>query len=155
MSANAADQTSNFSVDQNGEFVVFKSGCTVASGTIVQAAHNVVLLAEVNAGKTVLPAVPNAKYRILAIRAQAAGAFAALTLLRVMSSEVVVVSYTQAVLLDGSVFTTDNVIVGQTLGAGFNVDLAVNTAITVDKTGSAATTATSESFTIMYQLIPA
>lgn len=119
----------------------------------VTALTNVVTLAEVNAGKT-LVAIPAGKKAIVTyFTARCAGAFGALTSIDLLVGATNVASIAQAQATNGAVLVPAST--GVTLGAGFGIAGADGADITVGKTGSAGTTATSVTFTVSYQLIDA
>ncbi len=114
-------------------------------------------LAEVNAGKTLIAGVAGFKITVVNIHAKSNGTFAALTAITVSESDgsPLIVTYAQAQLADAARFNAWNTVSGQTVGAGFGVELAAGNGVTVQKTGSTATTATSIDFIILYMLTPA
>lgn len=123
------------------------------SGNKVFSAGSVVTIAEVNAGKVLVPVVPGRTYRVVAIFMKFAGSWAACTDIRVgdtAGTPVDILTVAQAQATDGAVHSED---VGtNTLGAGFGVDLTVSKGIQVYKTGSAATTGTSVSIRLLYKI---
>jgi hypothetical protein len=114
-------------------------------------------IAAINAGATLLPAIPGMKYRIndvsmIAIGGAAAGA----TLVRVLGTQaagsVVINSATVGILTQSAMVRAgiaNSVILAD--GASF-VANDVNTAITCDKTGASLTTSTHIDFLISYSL---
>jgi hypothetical protein len=114
-------------------------------------------IAEVNAGKTLLPALPGFRYRVSNIRMiSIGGAAAAVTTVDVLgtqgASSVKLFAGAQASLLQSAVLTAGGS-GGAVLadGASF-VSNDVNTAITINKTGSAVTTATNIDVLIDYSI---
>lgn len=119
----------------------------------VQAVHNVVTLAEVNAGKTIIAAVAGKTIIVWYFRALSTGAFAALTDIRLSDTAgtpVDVATLAQAQLTNGAILTSHGgtgVTIG-TLGAA----LTAAAGLQVRKTGSTATTATSITFDVLYSI---
>lgn len=151
-------QGGNAQIVESGGELVLAPGAIVKSSTLVQATIVTVTLAELNAGKTIIPGVPGFKILVLDVRKLVTGAFTGLTLSVLQSSNVspvVVTSYTQASLTNGAVFTTTATISGQTLGAGFEVGLGTGDSLVSAKTGSAAAGGTSIKYTVHYQLVAA
>ena len=112
-----------------------------------------VTLAQVNAGHIIIP-VSNTvrKMRVVNFVAIPNGAFAALTLIRLITTDstpVVIATFAQAQLTDDAVLVPGAT--GVVLEAGFQVDGAAGQGVKVDKTGSAGTTATDIKFEITYQ----
>lgn len=112
-------------------------------------------IAEVNAGKTLLPALPGFRYRVSNIRMiSIGGAAAAVTTVDVLAtqgaSSVKLFAGAQASLLQSAVLTAGGS-GGAVLadGASF-VSNDVNTAITIGKTGASVTTATNIDVLIDY-----
>ncbi len=122
---------------------------------LVGLAFNTVTLAEVNAGKTVLPPTKGGfQYFAYAFSFIPNGSFAGLTTIVLQTTEtvpVVIASLAQA-NADNNNYTDQNA-VGITLGAGFQVVLTEGVGIEVAKTGSAGTTATDILVTVSYRLI--
>jgi hypothetical protein len=124
------------------------SGETVfARAAAVQNIRTRFTIAEVNAGATVLAAVPGFKYRMVACKAiSVGGAAAAVTTVDVLGTQsasgVKLVAYAQANLTQSTVLV-DGGTGGTVLADGASYATNdVNTAITVGKTGASVTTAT-------------
>lgn len=115
--------------------------------------RNTVTLAEINAGKVIVPAVTGKKVRVLNYIARVSGGFAATTSVDLQSSTTgtKVTALAVAGLTNGAVLqpTSSNT----TLGAGFGADLEVSEGLKVANTGSAATTGTSITYTVTYQYV--
>lgn len=119
-----------------------------------------VLIADINAGYTLLPAVPGYKYRLsnmsmIAIGANGSGA----TDVRILGTQAaasVALLVTAIAALTRSAVNypglANNTVLAD--GASFG-ECDVNTAITVGKTGGALATATSVDFEVQYELVPA
>ncbi len=136
-------------------------GPNVAGATNLAAnVHNYrrrVTTAEVNAGLTLLPAVPGFKYRLIDSTVIAiGGAASALTLLTIAATQagaaVLLVTHTQASLTQSTVLkpnSTGAVVLAD--GASF-VANDQNTEITVAKTGSSLATSTAIDINLTYAL---
>lgn len=113
-----------------------------------------VTLAELNAGKVLLEAHGTARLEVLGFQVIArGGAAAALTALRLITTEstpVVIASVAQASLTQNAL--NSEVTAGTTLGAGWLTPLTAGAGFKVDKTGSAATTATSFDVVVTYRI---
>lgn len=127
-------------VSQNG----FNDSRT--AGSVLENIRRRFTIAEVNAGATLLPALPGAAYRMIACKAisvgGAAGAVTTVDVLGTSTSSRKLVAYAQANLTQSTVLV-DGGTGGTVLadGASYTTN-DVNTAITVGKTGSSITTAT-------------
>lgn len=116
-----------------------------------------VAIADINAGLTLLPAVPGFKYRLVGCKAIAVGGAAgAVTTVDVLGTQsaasVKLVAFAQANLTQSTVLSAGGT--GGTVladGASYVANDA-NTAITIGKTGSAITTATSVDVVVDYVL---
>ena len=111
-------------------------------------------LAEINAGKELIPAVVGKKIRVLDIDAKVSGNFATGTSVEVEDSNgtpVVALGYAVAALTDGAFLEADTANV--TIGAGYMADLTVSKALRVEKTGSDFTGGTSITLMIAYQYV--
>lgn len=111
-------------------------------------------LAEINAGKTLIPAVAGKSIKVTDYIMRVAGGFAATTSVDMQSSNdtpVKVNVAAVAALTNGAVIVppTANV----TLGAGFGVALGAGDALVVANVGDAATTGTSITYTITYAIV--
>lgn len=134
-----------------GDTLVMESGAKIAAATatlpgVVQALRARVTIANVNAGATLLAALPGYKYRMVACKAIAyGGAVGTLTtvdILGTQSSGVKLVAFAQANLTQSTVLTaggTGAAVLAD--GASFTACDA-NTAITIGKTGGTGDTAT-------------
>lgn len=111
-------------------------------------------IAEINAGKILIPAVTGKKIRIVDIDAKVAGNFATGTSVEVEDSNgtpVVALSYAVAALTDGSFLEADTANV--TIGAGYMADLTSGASLNITKTGSDFTGGTSVTLMIVYQYV--
>lgn len=113
--------------------------------------HNTVTLAELNAGKTILPAVASRTIRVVDFTARVSGTFATHTsadLEDTNGTPVAIQTLLVAGLTDGAVLKdgTANV----TRGVGMWGDLTAGAGIAVTNTGAAATGGTSITFDIQY-----
>lgn len=116
---------------------------------------NTVTLAEVNAGKTILPAITGKSYRIVGGYLKSTGAFAALTSIDIEDTNgtpVTVASYAQAQLTDGAEFDLWSTVSGQTKGAGWLAALTLSKGVRVIKKGSDGTTATNVIVCLIYSI---
>jgi hypothetical protein len=119
-----------------------------------------VTIADINAGYTLLPAVPGYKYRMTYLAMIAiGGAGAGATDVRILATQAaasVALLITAIAALTRSALNTppaaNNTILAD--GASY-AENDVNTAITVGKTGGALITATHVDFIVDYELIPA
>lgn len=131
----------------------------LSNNNVLFAHRERVSIADINAGLTVLPAVPNYKYRVLDITMiPIAGAVTGATDVRVLGTQsavsVALLVGVAAALLQSAILRA-GVANMNVLAAGLSfIELDVNTPITVGKTGGAAATATHVDFLITYQLIP-
>ena len=124
---------------------------TTYSASKVQTLVNVVTLAEINAGKTLLAGVAGKTITVVGVDAKVSGNFAATTSVDledtngtpVAIATAAVAALTDAAILDS---TTANV----TMGAGFLGALTAGEGIAVTNTGSAATTGTSITYKVDY-----
>lgn len=111
-------------------------------------------LAEINAGKELLPAIAGVQYEITSLHVLVTGAFATLTDVRISTSETVptdILTILQAQLGDGvkhSHLTGTN-----TLGSAFWAALAANYGVQIRKTGSTGTVGTSITVRIGYKIV--
>lgn len=111
-----------------------------------------VTLAEVNAGKTIIPARVGNQLHILNFTVKSTGAFAALTSILIQDTAdtpIVVATLAQAQLTDGAILFPGET--GVTLGAGFYSALTRGKGLQVIKSGSAGTTATNIIVTVTYK----
>lgn len=119
-----------------------------------------VAIADINAGYTLLAAVPGYKYRLSTMSLIAVGgAAAAATDVRILGTQAaasVALLITAIAALTQSAVNypglANNTILAN--GASF-AECDVNTAITVGKTGASVTTATHVDFEVQYELVPA
>lgn len=128
----------------------------VGPSAIISARFRVVL-SDLNAGLTLLPAVPGFKYRMVSCKMIAyGGALGALTTADILAtqgaSSVKLAAFAQASLTQSTVLTAGGS-GGAVLadGASFAVN-DVNTAVTIGKTGSSGTTATGVDVILDYTL---
>lgn len=113
----------------------------------------VATLAEINAGKVIVPAVAGKSIKVLGVIQRVSGTFGANTsvdLQSTTSAEKVLVSL-NAVLTNGSVLV--NTGTNYTAGAKFGLPLTVSESLSVVNVGSAATTATNITFTVTYAYV--
>ncbi len=110
-------------------------------------------LAEINAGKEIVPAVTGKKIRVVNYAARVVGTFAANTSVDLQSgtTHTKVTALGVAGLTNGAVLMPSSS--NTTLGAGFAADLETSENLTVVNTGSTATTATSVTFTVTAQYV--
>ena len=122
---------------------------------LLAVAINTVTLAEVNAGKTVLPPTKGSyRYQVINFSFIPNGSFATLTTIVLQTTAtvpVVIASLAQAQATDDNYLGPEST--GITLGAGFQIELAEGDGIEVAKTGSAGITATDILVTVTYRLI--
>lgn len=127
---------------------------TVQSSVLPNAQLVTATLAEINAGKELIPAVTGKKIRILDIDAKVAGNFATGTSVEIEDSNgtpVVALQYAVAALTDGAFLEADTANV--TIGAGYLADLTISKSLRIEKTGSDFTGGTSISLMISYQYV--
>jgi hypothetical protein len=113
-------------------------------------------MAEVNAGKVVVPAVPGHQILVSEYQINTTGTFNTLTDVRLQSSNgtpVVVVTALLAAIGGGTKINSDSVITNVTDGAGFMVALGAGDSLKIVKTGSDATTGTSIMVRVRYQIV--
>lgn len=127
-----------------------------AGGSVQFTVTGTATLAEVNAGKTILPGIPGMQIKVVGGRVKANGAFETLTAIELQESDgsPVIVSWAQAQLTDGAVFNLRSTTSGQTIGAGFAAALTAGNGVKLVKTGTAGATATSLDYVIDYVLVP-
>lgn len=124
------------------------TGNMVAGPSAIISSRFRVAVADVNAGLTLLPAIPGFKYRMIGCKAIAVGGAAgAVTTVDVLATQaaagVKLAAFAQANLTQSAVLTAGGT-GGAVLADGASyVANDVNTAVTVGKTGSSVTTATS------------
>lgn len=113
---------------------------------VVRSARRRSTIAEVNAGVTLLPAVPGLKYRLVSAAAisvgGAAGAVTTVDILATQTTSVKLVAYAQASLTQNTQLNSGASGAAILAGGASYVQNDVNTAITLGKTGSDVTTAT-------------
>ena len=127
---------------------------TLQSSVVARTELVTATLAEINAGKVLIPAVTGKKIRILDIDALVAGNFATGTSVEVEDSNgtpVVSLSYAVAALTDGAFLEADTANV--TIGAGYMADLTISKSLNITKTGSDFTGGTSITLMIAYQYV--
>lgn len=113
----------------------------------------VVTLAELNAGKTLVPSVPGRKYKPVDFYVKFTGTFTTATDIRLSdlnSSPVDIVTIAIAQAGDGVYHTRSKGT--NTLGAGFMAELTAGKGIQIRKTGSAAAGGTSVTVQITYRV---
>jgi hypothetical protein len=119
-----------------------------------------VLTADVNAGLTILPAVPGYKYRLSSMSMIAVGGVTAgLTDARILGTQAgasAALMITTLAALTRSAVNYPGVSGNTVLADGASFDVCdINTAITVGKTGASLTGATAIDFELQYELVPA
>lgn len=159
MAADATYGPAIYKKDGGNTMVVAAGGSIVndAGGSAVFSVRTRVPIASVNAGATLLPAVVGKKYRIVDCEVIAVGgAVGAVTTIDILgtqaTSSVKLVSFAQAQLTQSTVLYPG--ITGATIladGASF-APCDANAAVTINITGSAATTATNIDVMINYAL---
>lgn len=112
-----------------------------------------VSLAELNAGKTIIAAVPATQIVVTDFNIVCDGAFAALTSaeLEDSSATINVCVLAQAQMTDDAILTKG--VTGVTLGVGTGEGITSGEALVITKTGSDATTATGLIVTVTYMLV--
>lgn len=132
---------------------VLQGGSTPAWNSGVFSKQVEVTLAELNAGKTIIPAVTGKSIVVLDFNVVCDGAFAALDSaeLEDASATVNVCSLAQANMTDNAVLFKGAT--GVTPGAGLAEALTVSEALVISKTGSDATTATKLTVAVSYMLV--
>lgn len=118
-----------------------------------QVITNVVTLAEINAGKILVPVPAGKKAIVTNFVARVIGAFTTGTSVDLLVGATNVASLAQAQLTNGAVLTPNSA--GVTLGAGFGAAGVDDGDITVAKTGANFAGGTSVTFTVTYALINA
>lgn len=105
-------------------------------------------LAEINAGKVIIAAKTGKKIRVVNYIARVVGAFAANTSVDLQSGTTgtKVTAIARAGLTDGAILMPSSA--NTTLGAGFGANLETGESLKVVNVGTAATTATSITFTV-------
>jgi len=111
-------------------------------------------LAEINAGKVIVPAVAGKQLLITSYIARVSGTFATGTAVILQSSNaspVLVTTLAEAGLTNGAVLTVGSA--NTTLGAGFGIALGAGDSLRVVNSGSAQTGGTNITFTITYDIL--
>lgn len=107
-------------------------------------------LAEINAGKTIIPAVTGKQIRVVDYVATVAGTFTTTTSVDLQDESATnVTALAQADLSDGAILLPSD----GTLGAGFAAPLTSGEALQVVNTGTAAAGGTSITFNVSYLLV--
>ena len=114
-------------------------------------------IAEINAGKTLLPALPGLKYRLIeAIAIAYGGAATAVTTVDVLGTQatagVKLVAFAQANLTQSTVLRSGGTGAAVLADGASHAANDVNTAITVGKTGSNVATATGIDIILTYAI---
>jgi hypothetical protein len=125
--------------------VIDSAGALLAVNNLL-AVDVTVTLAELNAGKVIIPAIPGRTIKVWQYFIQSTGAFAAATDVRLQDSAVSPVVITTALiaaLTNGAKISSEVVVANVTDGAGFTGSLTLGKGVSIAKTGSAATTGTS------------
>lgn len=123
----------------------------VAATNTVQSVEVTATLAEINAGKVLIPGVGSKQVTVLDYTARVAGNFATGTAVLLESTNgtpVVASTIAEAALTTGAILKPASA--NTTLGAGFSVPLGVGDGVKVANSGSAQTGGTSIQFTILY-----
>lgn len=108
-------------------------------------------LAEINAGKTLIPAVSGKQIRVTNYAAIAVGTFADTTSVDIQDESATKVAVLAVADLDDATLTPAD----GALGAGFAVPLTAGEALEIANVGSAATGGTSIRFVVTYDLVDA
>lgn len=114
---------------------------------------NTVLLAEINAGKTLVSVPTGKKAIVTGFIARCNGAFTTLTSMNLKVGTAVVASLAQAQMTNGAILFPGET--GVTLGAAFGIAGGDGDDIVVDKTGSSAAGGTDVKMVVAYYLIDA
>lgn len=118
----------------------------------VKTARVACTLAEINAGKELVPASTGKKIRVVGLTQRVVGNFAATTSVDVQDSAATKVMVTAvAALTNGAVLINNDT--NAVPGAGWAADLLTSSNLVVANTGSNATTGTSITFTVTYQYV--
>lgn len=125
----------------------------VAAG-VVQSVTVTATLAEINAGKTIIPAVAGKSIKVVDYIMRVSGGWATATSVDLQSSNASPVKVNTALiaaLTNGAVIVppTSNV----TLGVGFGAALGVGDALVVANVGTAGTGGTSITYTVLYSIV--
>lgn len=144
-----------------GDALVLESGAKVAAAAstvpgLVQHLRSRQLIAAVNAGATLLAAVPGYKYRLVDCWAQAyggaVGAVTTVDILGTQTSGVKLVAFAQANLTENTVLKAGGTGAAVLAAGASFVPCDAGTAITVGITGSSITTATGIDFLLSFVL---
>lgn len=135
---------------QGGDVWVIADGGVLlgeANGGFVRSMRRRCTIAEINAGVTLLPALPGFKYRMVGCKAIAVGAdAAAVTTVDVLATQgasgVKLAAFAVAGLTRSAVLSAGGTNAAVLADGASYVQNDVNTAVTVGKTGSAITTST-------------
>ena len=117
---------------------------------LVQTARVTATLAEVNAGKVIIPAVTGKQIQVTNYSARVAGTFTTTTSVDLRDTTGTIVAALPVAVLGAS---TTAVPLAAHLGAGFGAPLTVSEPLNVAKVGAAAAGGTSIVFTVSYVLI--
>jgi hypothetical protein len=120
----------------------------------VYAARFSATLAEINAGKDILPVKGGGQITVLGVSIVVTGAFATLTDVRISdktSGPVDVVTWAQANLTNGA--KLNEMSANSSLGTGFNAPLAAPNGLQIRKTGSTGTGGTSISGVVLFTMV--
>lgn len=121
---------------------------------VVQVATITATLAEINAGKVILPAVAGQQYELVSIHFKTVGTFGGLTDIRIGTTEdtpTPVFTVVAAELEDGDIHS--HLTGTNTLAAAFWAALALGYGLKVYKTGSTATGGTSVIIKVGYKVV--
>ncbi len=139
----------------NGDLIrVYLRDYPNRASSAIRTANVTATLAEINAGKTIIPGVAGKSIRVVGFVERVTGGFASTTSVDLQSSNatpVKVVVNAVAALTNGAVLVPGSANV--TLGAGYGVNLGAGDSLVVANVGSAATGGTSIQFTIQYALV--
>lgn len=134
---------------QGADVLVVKDGGVILGegAGFIQSIRRRCTIAEVNAGVTLLAALPGFKYRMVGCKAIAVGgAAAAVTTVDVLATQaasgVKLAAFAQASLTQSTVLTAGGTGAAVLADGASHATNDVNTAITVGKTGASVTTAT-------------
>jgi len=125
-----------------------------AGGSFIEHVNGQALLADINSGIAIVPAISGITYTPLRFRLVPNGSFAALTDIRLSdtaSSPVDIVTIAQAEAGSGVIHSDSSGT--NTIGAGFLAPLTADKGIQIRKTGSSGTTATGLYYSVLYQKV--
>lgn len=149
------DSTGDNKFELKGSVDLSESSYTPpAYGDIVKTLLATVLLADINAGKVLIPAVAGKIITPLDVKMTVSGNFAAGTSVELEDTNgtpVVVASVAQAGLSDGDVINETEA--NTTMGAGYLAPLTTGKGLALTKTGSDFTGGTSITVRVLYKVV--